>query len=80
MFKIMLIKVGGREENAPKVQEILTDYGTIIETRLGLHQNDGNESKGLIILRLEGDKEESIKELYEKLDALHNVVVTVVDI
>ena len=51
MFKIMLIKVGGREENAPKVQEILTDYGTIIETRLGLHQNDGNESKGLIILR-----------------------------
>ena len=80
MFKIMLIKVGGREENAPKVQEILTDYGTIIETRLGLHQNDGNESKVLIILRLEADKEESIKELYEKLDALHNVVVTVVDI
>ena len=80
MFKIMLIKVGGREENAPKVQEILTDYGTIIETRLGLHQNDGTESKGLIILRLEADKEESIKELYEKLDALHNVVVTVVDI
>ena len=80
MFKIMLIKVGGREENAPKVQEILTDYGTIIETRLGLHQNDGNESKGLIILRLEEDKEESIKELYEKLNALHNVVVTVVDI
>lgn len=80
MFKIMLIKVRGREENAPKVQEILTDYGTIIETRLGLHQNDGNESKGLIILRLEADKEESIKELYEKLNALHNVVVTVVDI
>lgn len=80
MFKIMLIKVGGRSKNAPKVQEILTDYGVIIETRLGLHQNDGDESKGLIILRLETNEEEAIKELYEKLDALHNVVVTVVDI
>ena len=80
MFKIMLIKVGGRSENAPKVQEILTEYGNIIETRLGLHQNDGDESKGLIILRLEKNEEESIKELYKKLEALHNVVVTVVDI
>lgn len=80
MFKIMLIKVGGRSENAPKVQEILTDYGVIIETRLGLHQNDGDESKGLIILRLEVNEEEAIKELYEKLEALHNVTVTVVDI
>lgn len=80
MFKIMLIKVGGRSENAPKVQEILTDYGVIIETRLGLHQNDGDEGKGLIILRLETNEEEAIKELYKKLDALHNVVVTVVDI
>lgn len=80
MFKIMLIKVGGRSENAPKVQEILTEYGTIIETRLGLHQNDGDESRGLIILRLEVNEEEAIKELYEKLEALHNVVVTVVDI
>lgn len=80
MFKIMLIKVGGRSENAPKVQEILTDYGVIIETRLGLHQNDGDESKGLIILSLETNEEEAIKELYKKLDALHNVVVTVVDI
>ena len=80
MFKIMLIKVGGRSKNAPKVQEILTDYGVIIETRLGLHQKDGEESKGLIILSLDTNEEDAIKELYEKLDALHNVVVTVVDI
>ncbi|MDO4534438.1 MAG: hypothetical protein Q4B63_01340 [Clostridium perfringens] len=80
MFKIMLIKVGGRSENAPKVQEILTEYGNIINTRLGLHQTHDNKSTGLIVLRLELDEESAIKELYEKLDELHNVTVTVVDI
>lgn len=80
MFKVMLIKVGGRAENAPRVQEILTEYGSVINTRLGLHQTDDDKSKGLIILRLEEDEEDAIKELYEKLDDLHNIVVTIVNI
>ncbi len=80
MFKIMLIKVGVRSENAPMVQEILTEYGDVINTRLGMRQADDNKSTGLIILRLEPNKENDIKELYEKLNDLHNVVVTVVDI
>ena len=38
MRVIMGIQVGDREQEAVKVQELLTKQGCIIKTRLGLHE------------------------------------------
>ncbi|SKA85268.1 hypothetical protein SAMN05443428_106140 [Caloramator quimbayensis] len=59
-FTIMAIVVEGRNNNAPKVQEVLTKYGCIIRTRLGLHESakDACSEKGLILLELFGDDTE----------------------
>ncbi len=35
---IMGVKVDHRHEDAPKVQQLLTDNGCFIKTRLGLHK------------------------------------------
>lgn len=57
MTTIIGIKVNNRLESAIAVQEILTRYGCIIKTRLGLHEeiNGHCSSKGLIILEILND-------------------------
>ena len=57
---IMVIIVENRDSKAPDVQEVLTKFGSIINARLGLHENDFNEGK--IILDLV-DNAEKIEEL-----------------
>ena len=68
MSKIILgIQLEQRHETAKEVQDILTNYGCIITTRIGLHQSSeiACSEKGLIILELadhvkaEGDKLET---------------------
>lgn len=66
---IMGVKIGDRVNSSKKVQEILTQYGCSIKTRLGIH-SAGNECAraGLIILELVGDTsswEKLKKELLE---------------
>jgi hypothetical protein len=53
---VMVIKIGDRQKNAEKVQKILTDFGCMIRTRLGLHEA-GNicADEGLLILQLSGE-------------------------
>lgn len=72
MAKIILgLKVDNRHEDAPKVQEVLTDYGCVIKTRLGLHSatDDRNvcSEDGLILLELIRNAEKEVAELEGKL-------------
>jgi len=69
--RILGIQVKNRQNDAGQLQQVLTNYGCFIKTRLGLHDmnDDQCSSKGLIILELAGtaadmDKvEKKIKEL-----------------
>ena len=65
MYTIMAIKISPRTVAAPRVQEILTKYGCIIHTRIGLHEATENtcSTSGLILLNLTPSAEEEIKNL-----------------
>lgn len=57
MTTIIGIKISNRLESAVAVQEILTKYGCIIKTRIGLHEeiNGQCSPKGLILLEIIDD-------------------------
>ena len=58
MTTIIGIKVNNRIESAISVQEILTKYGCIIKTRIGLHEeiNGKCSPRGLILLEVINDE------------------------
>ncbi len=74
MYSIMAIKVGERAAKAPHLQEILTENGCIIKTRVGFHETDEGKCsrEGIILLHLYGDKNE-FESLYEKVNKLDGV-------
>ncbi len=57
MTTIIGIKISNRLDRAVEVQEVLTRYGCIIKTRLGLHEEKNGvcSPKGLIILEITDD-------------------------
>ena len=69
MTTIIGIKISNRLESAVSVLEILTKYGCIIKTRIGLHEeiNGQCSPRGLILLEIIND-EESIKIANELCD------------
>ena len=71
---IIIILVGNRTETAVKVQEILTSYGDIIRTRLGLNREmaTGDGGTGLIFLELCGE-EQKIKDLCKALNEIEHI-------
>jgi len=71
---ILAILVGKRKETAVNVQKILTGWGCIIRTRLGLHDGtlDNCSESGLIILELVGEQEK-MDEMMRKLTLLEDV-------
>ncbi|HCG76457.1 MAG: hypothetical protein COZ37_06470 [bacterium (Candidatus Ratteibacteria) CG_4_10_14_3_um_filter_41_18] len=71
---ILIILVDKRKKSAVNVQKILTEWGCLIKTRLGIHDGvlDNCSESGLIILELVGE-EEKIKELERKLNLLSRV-------
>lgn len=72
-YNIMTLIVNNRIKNAVKLQDVLTEAGCIIKTRLGLHEaGDACTNDGLIILQLAGSGEE-IKTLESKLNAVEGV-------
>ncbi len=75
MADLLLIKVGNRERNALRVQELLSRYGRNIRVRLGLHEfapEREGEDEGVIILDLCGEQEE-FKKLQEELENIEGV-------
>ncbi|WP_408956307.1 hypothetical protein [Natroniella sp. ANB-PHB2] len=53
---IVALQVDERDNFAPNVQHILTQYGKNIKTRLGLHNDDQNQ--GLILIEFAGADED----------------------
>lgn len=75
MIVILGIRISNRLGAVTEVQEVLTEYGCAIKTRLGLHDLSDNECKnsGLILLELR-DEEKSI-ELKARLEKIENIDV-----
>ena len=73
---ILGVHIHNRDENAVRVQQLLTEYGGHIKTRLGLHEvGDGkNSNGGVLLLELVGD-EARCGELAAKLGAIIGVEV-----
>ena len=70
--KIMVIKISQRSDKAPKVQTVLTEFGCIIKTRLGLHEaGEACSEVGTLILQLCGD--EDYQDLEKALNAIEGV-------
>ena len=82
MVTIMAIKIMPRGKTAPAVQSILTEYGCIIKTRLGIHEaTTGSCSQtGLILLQLIGDDKEQINSLHDELNNIDGVVAKVLEL
>ena len=73
---IMGIQLQQRNSDAAKLQEILTEHGCSILTRVGMHMATKDECspKGLILLEFMEDADD-VAEFEGKLNALGNVVV-----
>ena len=72
-YNVMTLLVNNRRQNAPRLQEVLTESGCIIKMRLGLHEaGDFCSNEGLIILQLTGSKEE-IEALEARLNELEGI-------
>lgn len=69
----MGILVDKRTKSAPRVQEVLTQYGDNIVSRFGTHDPDEVEH-GLITLHVKGG-EDRLKGLSQQLENLDGVVV-----
>jgi hypothetical protein len=78
---VFLIVVGNRKESATKVQQILTGWGCMIKTRLGIHDGvlDSCTETGLIILEVVGEEEKKA-ELERKLGVIPGITARRVDL
>jgi hypothetical protein len=78
---VLLVLVNMREKSAEKVQKILTGWGCLIRTRLGLHAGtlENCSDSGLIFIELVGEKEKHL-ELCRKLDLLPGVNAKLVEL
>ena len=58
--RILGILITDRKKEAGEVQKILTQFGSSIKTRLGLHEvgDDQLSQEGLILLELTGENEQ----------------------
>ncbi|MCL2484929.1 MAG: hypothetical protein FWF00_04885 [Endomicrobia bacterium] len=81
MAEILVVSLEKRRETAVKVQEVLTDFGCSIRTRIGLHESNINacSDNGIIILDLVSDTDKN-NELMKKLEIISGVKVKFVSI
>lgn len=73
---ILGVHITGRVQHVPKVQDLFTEYGCSIKTRLGLHEASDKSCSpnGLILLEMAGP-EGPIEELTGKLGGIQGVEV-----
>jgi len=71
---ILVLLIGKRHDAAVNVQKVLTTWGCLIKTRLGIHDGvlDNCSEKGLLILELVGEEEKK-QELARKLSVINGV-------
>ena len=74
MTTILGIKLEERLSTAPQFQKILTDYGCVIKTRLGLHSQETNCTPyGIILLELKDDV--MLKDMETDLCKIENIEI-----
>ena len=68
------VHITDRVHHAHKVQDLLTEYGCSIKTRIGLHDVSDQfcSPNGLLLLEMAGD-EKPVFELIDKLNAVEGV-------
>jgi hypothetical protein len=71
---ILGLIVPHRDELAPEVQKLLSTYGCIIRTRLGVNEVYFGEPAGLIILELSGDANQAVS-LERSLREIEDIAV-----
>jgi len=78
---IMAVLVGKRKETAVTVQKILTGWGCLIKTRLGIHDGIQKDctNRGLIIMELTGTPTQ-IRTLKHKLSLVPDISVKVIEL
>jgi len=78
---LLLVLIGKRKDSAVNVQKVLTGWGCIIKTRLGIHDGilDNCSDEGLLILELYGSKEQK-EELSRKIAVLPGVTSQLVNL
>ena len=73
-FYIIGLRVNHRSSNAPKLQQLLTQFGCNIKMRVGLHEvnPDYCSDDGVIMLQVCGDKEilDSMLRSFNDLDGV----------
>jgi hypothetical protein len=71
---VLGVHITDRIHHAHKVQDLLTEYGCSIKTRIGLHTVSDNycSPNGLLLLEMAGD-EKPIFEMIDKLNAVEGV-------
>ncbi len=81
VVRVALILVDNRKKNAVTVQKILSEWGCLIKTRLGVHPGtlENCTDNGLIFLELVGKKEKH-EELIRKLNLLNGVEAKLVEL
>jgi len=72
MKAIIGIQIENRREEAAKLQDILTNYGCMIKTRIGLHDMGDYSCLDYGIVLIDVDK---INQIYDELSKLWNVQV-----
>jgi len=79
--RIMLILIDGRKKNAVNVQKILTGWGCLIKTRLGIHDGvlEDCSDSGLLFLELVGDQNQH-EQLRDKINVLDGVHAKLIDL
>ena len=73
---IVSVSTDARTENIPEVQEVLTQYGKNITTRLGIHNPD-KENTGVIIITYVS---EDVEEFVETLNSIHDVTANFMEV
>ena len=78
---LLIILASKRHRNAAAIQNVLTEYGCLIKTRLGIHDGvlDKCSDTGLIILELVGDKAEH-DQLNKKINFFEGVSTQLVSL
>lgn len=80
---IMGIELEQRIETAADVQEVLTEHGCAIKTRIGLHsaadEGAGCSEKGLILLEMTNNSQKETKALEKELTSIKGVDVKMME-
>lgn len=81
MKTILLILIGNRKQAAVQVQKVLTGWGCMIKTRLGIHDGvmENCSDEGLLILELYGERKK-MQQLARKVSLIKGVASKLIDI